>query len=472
MAAADLEETRAVALSYLDASWAVLEEQHVLPRPFHQPQMKVGKDWYGPDIQDLPELAVLEAALTATFPDRLSGILGQNHWEFGSAYAYRMLERSAVYATSIPRTEAQMQAVDEALAFLAQPTNEYVTQRIVSHLEVNDVVHLESMGIEISPLPADLGWIDLEDALEVADLQNRNAFIYSEHRHSVVTVRTDHQPQKNWADTHRDLSGQLDEALTILRLFRRTSMRSVIQVSGFRLAGSFLAPEIDRWSNDFVSDAALSEAEHTCRIELGDIPRLQAFAALLDAALQRAEAHWAEKKLVVSSIGLGLAQFNQSFSSENWLTQIPRLVTALEGWMLPEPATEAIVFRLQNRLCLLLQDGGPEVLHEQVRLLYALRSSVQHAGEVKMRRLRKVFREVAGTDGAAGGVDERASVETLREIVRKAICARIVLTADEVLWPIEDDEPIDLRLYNETYRERARACLKSASDDFGLGLFA
>ena len=56
------------------------------------------------------------------------------------------------------------------------------------------------------------------------------------------------------------------------------------------------------------------------------------------------------------------------------------------------------------------------------------------------------------------GINQRRAVEKLRELARKAICARLILAAgDDPLWPITDTGSIDRRLLDDTFRDRCVA---------------
>ena len=70
------------------------------------------------------------------------------------------------------------------------------------------------------------------------------------------------------------------------------------------------------------------------------------------------------------------------------------------------------------------------------------------------------------------GINQRRAVEKLRELARKAICARLILAAgDDPLWPITDTGSIDRRLLDDTFRDRCRESLHRASKKLGLGIF-
>ena len=367
---------------------------------------------------------------------------------------------------------ARVCAVDDLLEFLRSASHDVVAQRIVSHVGVTETAVLGGTGVELTPLEG-RGWLLAENVFDVAAVEGAELFLHSEHPHVLLTARATYRPGDSWSERFGEASVKLDHAVTLLRLFRRTSARNVVEYQGFVQRAAFARPLKGAWPGDVTAALAFAGTEFATTIDSPALVQFAEFERIYMAVLEGALADWHRRGLEVAGMQTGLKQFGASFSYDAWTVQVPRLITVLEAWLLPEDATEAVTARLRTRLCLLLQEDAVSCaqLHSDVTQLYALRSGMEHGADVVAKHLRKKIRGAAGAEGDLHGVNEAIAMERLRELARKAICVRLLLAGgDEPLWPITDLGSVDVRVLEDGFRGDARRRLRSESDRLGLGL--
>lgn len=107
---------------------------------------------------------------------------------------------------------------------------------------------------------------------------------------------------------------------------------------------------------------------------------------------------------------------------------------------------------------LLATDDDPaRALFDDVNQLYSLRSKIVHGGQIKLKDLRKIIDRISTVpDGAAEdrlGVALGYAVDRMRDLVRRAILARLCLAAEPgPLWPFAGDTAVDGILADDAQR--------------------
>ena len=113
------DEVAAAARAFLASALPVLEEQRVVPPPIFHPHIKVGRDYYGPDLMHLPEYAVFEQAIEQAHTRFADNRTIDDDLAFPSGYIFSFLE--ACVARSCRKREQPAptgSAVDESVADL------------------------------------------------------------------------------------------------------------------------------------------------------------------------------------------------------------------------------------------------------------------------------------------------------------------------------------------------------------------
>ena len=467
------ERLRTLAIEFLAAAWERLVADHIAPRPKHQPRMKLTSDWFWGGGSGWPLAGEMEQTLEASFPRRFRETDGSLAREFASVHLPLLVEDMVALQTEMPFDAACAQAVNDLIQFLDSESHVVMAQRIVSHVGVAETAVLGGTGVEVTPLDV-RGWIYAGDVFDVAAVETDQLFLHSEHPHVLLTSTATYRPGDRWDDRFDEASTNLDHAVALLRLFRRTSARNVVEYRGFVQRGALARPLQAAWRNDTLAGLAFAGTEFATTLDDSALLQFAEFERIYVDVLEKALADWHARELEVAGMQTGLNQFTASFSHDPWMVQVPRLITALEAWLLPEADTEAVTGRLRTRLCLLLQEDAESCaqLYSDVTKLYGLRSSMEHGADVVAKKARRTIRGAAGTDGDLHGINGATAIERLRELVRKAICVRLVLASgDAPAWPIIDRQPVDVQMLEDGFRRECRQRLREESDRLGLTLF-
>jgi hypothetical protein len=107
-------------------------------------------------------------------------------------------------------------------------------------------------------------------------------------------------------------------------------------------------------------------------------------------------------------------------------------------------------------------DDPAKALFEDVGQLYGLRSKLVHGGQIKQAELRKKIARISTVPADAAdhrfGVALGYAVDRMRDLVRRAILARLCLAADpDPLWPFDGHTALDATLADDTLRAGWRA---------------
>jgi hypothetical protein len=180
---------------------------------------------------------------------------------------------------------------------------------------------------------------------------------------------------------------------------------------------------------------------------------------LLDAADIKREG------MATTSFDVAVGNFNRSHSTSSPYQQIVDLATALEAVLIgAERDTEGLTLRLRTRVAALLAtDEDPaQALFNDVGQLYGLRSRIVHGGKIKQKDLRKMISRISTVPSDSVetrfGVALGYAVDRLRDLVRRAILARLCLAAGpDGPWPFDEDVPVDAILADDLHRTSWRS---------------
>jgi hypothetical protein len=164
--------------------------------------------------------------------------------------------------------------------------------------------------------------------------------------------------------------------------------------------------------------------------------------------------------MAATSFDVALDKFNASHHQENPYETLVDLATALEAILAGgETETESLTLRLRNRAAALLaiDDDPAKAIFGDVGLLYSLRSKLVHGGQIKESDLRRDLGKIstmpAGEADSRFGVAIGYAVDRMRDLVRRAILARLCLAAEpDRLWPFSGGSPVDAQLSDDQAR--------------------
>jgi len=210
------------------------------------------------------------------------------------------------------------------------------------------------------------------------------------------------------------------------------------------------------------------------RLNGGEGTAFEALDALIDAADVK------RKGMIATSFDVALSKFQRSHSSDNPYEHLVDLATALEAALIgAEKDTEGLTLRLRSRTSVLLatEDDPARALFEDVGKLYGLRSKLVHGGQIKEGNLRNTISGISTVPSETiehrFGVALGHAVDRMRDLVRRAILARLCLAAGpDPLWPFAGDTTVDAILADDAQRTAWRTRWHERLDDLGVGYAA
>jgi hypothetical protein len=172
-------------------------------------------------------------------------------------------------------------------------------------------------------------------------------------------------------------------------------------------------------------------------------------------------------KEVIHGLQMAFTKFTDSFSPRPWFEKVVDLTTALEAALSGKDKAD-VTLRICTRAAHLLAAGtdAPQTIYAEVKALYDMRSSLVHGSVITDRDLRKWLTATSAVpDDASRGMSIELAVDRLRDLVRRSILLRLLLSSDG-RWTLRDDPPpIDQLLTDAgTAREWRQAWHQGAAD--------
>jgi hypothetical protein len=438
---ADSEESalRAALDRFLRDAMAVLEKDHVLPRPRFAPWIEVGRDYFGAEFHDLQAYRDVEAALAAT-DGRFSENAELGSRDFPGPYIFDALEFHVAQVTR--GTPSPLDTTMAALlAGLAMP------RTMVSAWAVTDITPrtsdpLDMAGVVVHRAP-DVGAGTRREMLDILQgLFGPRAVRLDQDRlhHPVspagILVATYEDAEPFGIDKVPPSTTRIGDFVNAVRLLHSATAHPIYELRGSTASIGPGAP----YPRDFIGGGQGSmssglDARRASHLNPSDAEGVAEVMRLI----RKTEEHAAP-----SSLGIALYRYQMSFQKMAWPDTLIDLTIALEAALSGRASTE-ITFRLQVRAAALLAtDRDNEgALFRDIREFYALRSAYVHGApqDVKKieKRLGKITRVPHGDRFDRFRAD--AVLDRLRDIVRRAILARLFLEENAPeLWPDNDSE--------------------------------
>jgi Apea-like HEPN len=141
------------------------------------------------------------------------------------------------------------------------------------------------------------------------------------------------------------------------------------------------------------------------------------------------------------------------------------------------PQISTISLRTRVAALLATDDDAGKALFDDVGQLYGLRSRIVHGGQIKQKDLRKVIARISTVPEDAAehfGIALGYAVDRMRDLVRRAILARLCLAAEpDPLWPFDGETAVDATLADDmrraAWRERWHARLAALGVEYAAG---
>ena len=150
-------------------------------------------------------------------------------------------------------------------------------------------------------------------------------------------------------------------------------------------------------------------------------------------------------------------KFQMSYHAHAWFEQLVDLSTAFEAALSGTDRTD-VLLRLRTRAsALLATDKDPAgAIFKDIGLLYELRSRLIHGTGLSERSLAKTAKSITAVpDDSMPGEAVAHAIDRLRDLVRRALLARICLAADDPpLWRLGEDHGVDAQLADASTRDK------------------
>jgi hypothetical protein len=468
-------EWERVARRFTDAAFHLLGGQHVIPPPVFHPEVKVGRDYFGPDLHDLADYQAFERALEADYPQRFSEPLQRRNAEFASMYIFSFLEACVAYCSVFQgafdaRSQSVDRAIEELATVLSSDNTELVCCRAVSHLSTESAEPLTVGPVTVIPAPPGRDAIPrlIAAAIPAAfSAFNREPPFFHDPPHALLVARETVGSEDGIDDARGRLNAEIERFLLAVRLLHAGTTISHYQMTGSAQRISHYGPSLIQFPNRFPT----SLIRRVPRLGNADVDAIPALMAMIDSADVK------RTKMAAASFDVAVSKFHASHHEADAFERLVDLATALEATLLSsESDTTEVTYRLRYRAAALLSSDNdpPAALFADVGALYGLRSRLVHGGDLKQTQLEKTITGLSGVGSSEGfGVAVERGVDRLRDVVRRAILARLCLASPpDVLWPLAGASAVDSALADPNTAKSWREAWKARLAQIGAGFAA
>lgn len=468
------QDLHTTARSFIAAAFAALAQDHVIPRPSYDRFVAVGHHYFGDAIMPLAEYSALETFLNQEYPERFGEPLEHPNLEFSSSYIFSFLDACIARCALDEKFDSDSAAVDTSItelnSVLDTPSYDVVVVRHVSHIATSTADPIEIGDIKVVPQPDNSYGLRQQIAEEITGIGRAWPGNYDPHAYDpphallVIQERTDHHDP--WEFSNR-LSSKLDRFLLVARLLTGGTATSNYEVRGPRTLVSRMNPTLYRAEG---AGGFRRLVRRTVRLAGDENTAFAAIADLIDKAEVKREG------MTATSFDVALRKFNRSHDVPNVFEQIVDLATALEAALLGgEKDSDGLSLRLRLRASALLATDGDsgDALFKDIANLYDIRSRLVHGGQIPEKDLKKIIGKISTVPEIAMehfGIATDYAVDRMRDIVRRAILARLCLAAKpEPLWPFVGSFAVDACLSEDNMRLKWRSHWRDHLATLGIG---
>jgi len=445
---------REAAKEALRASFAALTKEHVLPRSEHRPWIWMARDYFGYAVEG--EKGALSKALEAGLPGRFS-IRGIDSVDYPSSYAAAVLEAAVAAATrnhepydvSSPSVQ---RAIDE-LVDKVQATPRSTVLRVVTDIDVEHEPTREGYQAPLGETieVAGVRVIRVENQPERFIEQEIPSAGYEVDRSQVVVFPG---PASLLVSTVGAVSGhgqraeearrRVDHLVSSVRLATGSTVHAVIDIEGDPDPVHWVSPTITplpSWGFRFLHRPVTLTAGH--------VPGLSRLVSFLGS--WNASDDW-----IPLRIALGRLNRSLDGRTPGIVDQVIDLSIGLEAALAGTERTE-IGLRLRTRAAGILatEVDPPDAIYRHVKVLYELRSAFVHGGRLQGRAVDKAIKSVSG-DGGTPAEQYLGALDRWRDLLRRAILARIALMTADATWPAHNAHKQHLDVDQLLLRDRDR----------------
>jgi hypothetical protein len=218
--------------------------------------------------------------------------------------------------------------------------------------------------------------------------------------------------------------GRVGRLLAAIRLATGSTAHAVIDIAG--------EPDRVRWISPSITPLpgwGFRFAHRPVTLAETDAQGLESLTSLMSA--WGSDATWSAVRLAFGRLSRSLDGHTPGLAD-----QVVDLAIGLEAALSGTDTTE-IGLRLRARAANILAADAdpPEAIYRDVKTLYDLRSTIVHGGSLSAKAVDKAIRSVTGASAARWPAGQYLlALDRWRDLLRRAVLARIALTTAEVPW--------------------------------------
>jgi Apea-like HEPN len=465
------EDIEQLARAFIAEAFSALEREHVIPTPVYHPYVSVGRDYYGDTLRGVEGYRPLEKALERAYPARFAEPLKRRHSEFAAHYIFALLEacvaRCGLEDSFQTDGTPVAESISELIATLDSDTYEVVCIRHVSNLSTPSLEEVALGQVTVIPERSDRESLEMRVQREIpgaAQTWNREEPRPYAPPHSLLVTR-ERTADLDVEAVASSLSARLSQFMLVTRLLTASTAHFNYELIGSTTRVARLAPRFGQWRQGLLGLPLRRTARFGRELE----PAFAALGERLDRLDRGPEG------TIATSFEVALSMFSRSYRNGSEYEHIVDLATGLEAALIGQKSTESVTFRLRNRsAALLATDADPAgVIFKDVGLLYELRSKLVHGGRLHEREIAKLMRGISTVHNGEGWLFTLASsAERLRDLLRRAILARLMLAEPEVIWALDEDSGVDAALSDDQLRAEWRKAWHMRLDAIEAGFAA
>lgn len=431
-----MEAVRADAVAMLDEAFTSLVRERVIPCPASHPYVRVGRDYYGSDVMNGSAFRKFEQSLCRLFPRHFEKPeQAQFPPEFPHMYALSLLEAAiARLGTAgepyIAASATVEQVILEFIDRLDSPTIDLACARMVSHLTTVDRSVLTIGPVTVVPTGRGESPSRIASIIPTAPAAfNREVPHHFSRPEALVAARTS---VPNPYDMIAPAIPTVDRFLLAIRLLYSVTSTGIYEVTGE-------TTEICRYAARL---RVLDYVEHPLCLRPAVLSEdsagpIQAILTLYDTVIPPQT-----DKQLIQPLDMAFLKYGGTFSAKGWDEAVVDLTTALEASLSGTDRTD-ISLRVCTRAAALLatDDDNPSVIFGDLKILYDLRSCLVHGAAISRKTMEGWLKDLSVVrKGDMPNMRIQRAVDRLRDLVRRAIIARLLLAADD-RWPLVGNPP-------------------------------
>lgn len=418
----------------------------MLPRSRYRPWIWMARDYFGDAVEGAQGLLarVLEAKLPERFGSRAGGPL-DHPWLYASALLEAAVAAATLAGESYEVRSPSVQSVIDELVMKVQVVPRSTVLQLVADVDV-----------EHPPLPEGyqdpLGQTVQLGGVRVIRVENwAERFIerelpsagYEVQRPQVVVypgpvslLSATVESMAHHESRAREARLRLDHAIAAIRLATGSTVHAVLDIEGDPDRVRWLSPAITplpNWGFRFVHRPATLSGT--------DLPGLGGLMSLIQSWGD--DPKWLAVRVALGRLGRSLDGRYPSLAD-----QVVDLAIGLEAALGGADKSE-IGLRLRARAAAILAADAdpPEVIYRDVKTLYDLRSTFVHGGTLSGKAAAKAIKSVAaGLGGTCPAEEHLLALDRWRDLLRRAILARIALATAAIPWALgsKEDRQLDV----------------------------